>query len=155
MCIWVCGCVCVWVLWNSYLHQTSVNLDHESSPRTGNENEYNRLIKSQVWKIPPKNYKKTRVNLLTSMLTGSIVLIWTFGAEEERSLWPNWLRWSSSPGRKLCGMGMDLDGDTVGWHSDLEETDMMCVITDHVMKEDSCHTSCKMTGLTLWSQMVG
>ncbi len=57
------------------------------------------------------------------MLTGSMVLIWTLGAEEERSLWPNWLRWSSSPGLKDCGIGMDLDGDTVGWHRDLEKTE--------------------------------
>lgn len=54
------------------------------------------------------------------MLTGSMVLIWTLGAEDERSRWPNWLRWSSSLGRKLGGMGMDLDGDTVVWHIDLE-----------------------------------
>lgn len=57
---------------------------------------------------------------LTSMLTGSMVLMWTLGAEDERSRWPNWLRWSSSLGRKLGGMGMDLDGDTVVWHMDLE-----------------------------------
>lgn len=54
------------------------------------------------------------------MLTGSMVLIWTLGAEDERSRWPNWLRWSSSLGRKLGGMGMDLDGDTVVWHIDLD-----------------------------------
>lgn len=54
------------------------------------------------------------------MLTGSIVLIWTFGAEEERSRWPNWFRWSSSLDRKLGGMGMDLDGDTVEWQIDLQ-----------------------------------
>jgi len=54
------------------------------------------------------------------MLTGSMVLIWTLGAEDERSLWPNWFRWSSSLGRKLGGMGIDLDGDTVLWHIDLQ-----------------------------------
>lgn len=54
------------------------------------------------------------------MLTGSMVLMWTLGAEDERSRWPNWLRWSSSLGRKLGGIGMDLDGDTVLWHIDLE-----------------------------------
>lgn len=57
---------------------------------------------------------------LTSMLTGSMVLMWTFGAEDERSRWPNWLRWSSSPERRPAGMGMDLDGDTLGWHRDLD-----------------------------------
>lgn len=54
------------------------------------------------------------------MLTGSMVLMCTLGAEDERSRWPNWLRWSSSLGRKLGGMGMDLDGDTVAWHIDLD-----------------------------------
>lgn len=54
------------------------------------------------------------------MLTGSMVLIWTFGAEEERSRWPNWFRWSSSLDRKLGGMGMDLDGDTAEWQIDLQ-----------------------------------
>lgn len=49
-----------------------------------------------------------------------MVLIWTLGAEDERSRWPNWFRWSSSLDRKLGGMGMDLDGDTVVWHIDLE-----------------------------------
>lgn len=68
-----------------------------------------------VYNYAQKCVRKTR---LTSMLTGSMVLIWTLGAEEERSRWPNWLRWSSSPGRKL-GMGMDLDGDTLAWHKDL------------------------------------
>lgn len=58
---------------------------------------------------------------LTSMLTGSMVLIWTLGAEDERSRWPNWFRWSSSLDRKLGGMGMDLDGDTVLWHIELEK----------------------------------
>lgn len=53
------------------------------------------------------------------MLTGSMVLIWTLGAEDERSRWPNWFRWSSSLDRKLGGMGMDLDGDTAVWHMDL------------------------------------
>lgn len=64
-----------------------------------------------------KNDSESR---LTSMLTGSMVLIWTLGAEDERSRWPNWLRWSSSLARKLGGMGMDLDGDTVVWHIDLK-----------------------------------
>lgn len=59
------------------------------------------------------------------MLTGSIVLIWTFGAEEERSRWPNWFRWSSSLDRKLGGMGMDLDGDTVEWQIDLQSIKWM------------------------------
>lgn len=57
------------------------------------------------------------------MLTGSMVLMCTLGAEDERSRWPNWLRWSSSLGRKLGGMGMDLDGDTVVWHIDPVESD--------------------------------
>ena len=68
-------------------------------------------------KITESKYKDTG---LTSMLTGSIVLMWTFGAEEDRSRWPNWFRWSSSLDRKLGGMGMDLDGETVEWQIDLQ-----------------------------------
>lgn len=49
--------------------------------------------------------------ILTSILTGSIVFICTFGADEDRSRCPNWFRWSSSAGRKGCGIGMDFEGD--------------------------------------------
>lgn len=71
-----------------------------------------------VWKNSESNLQRDKS--LTSMLTGSIVLIWTFGAEEDRSRWPNWFRWSSSLDRKLGGMGMDLDGDRVEWQIDLQ-----------------------------------
>lgn len=55
------------------------------------------------------------------MLTGSMVLIWTLGAEDERSRPPNWLHLSSSLFRKLAGMGIDLEGDTVVWYIDLKK----------------------------------
>lgn len=98
-----------------------------------------------------------RESRLTSMLTGSMVLIWTLGAEDERSRWPNWFRWSSSLGRKLGGMGMDLDGDTVGWHIDLQKPHLLVSLR-------TCrrHFLClqrerewKHSWLTRWSQMGG
>lgn len=52
--------------------------------------------------------------ILTSILTGSIVLMWTLGAEEDRSRCPNWFRWSSSAGRRGCGIGMDFEGEGLG-----------------------------------------
>lgn len=52
--------------------------------------------------------------ILTSILTCSIVLMWTLGAEEDLSRCPNWFRWSSSVGRRGCGIGMDFEGEGLG-----------------------------------------
>lgn len=52
--------------------------------------------------------------VLTSILTGSMVLMCTLGAEEDRSRCPNWFRWSSSAGRRGCGIGMDFEGEGLG-----------------------------------------
>lgn len=94
---------------------------------------------------------------LTSMLTGSMVLIWTLGAEDERSRWPNWLRWSSSLGLKLGGMGMDLDGDTVVWHIDLGRGRLSVDKTENWLSYDLLRmkTCTFILRLTQWSQMGG
>ena len=84
---------------------------------------YNKCDKWKMALISDLYYKCSRKNketfefskfehcwILTSILTGSMVFICTFGADEDRSRCPNWFRWSSS-GRKGCGIGMDFEGD--------------------------------------------